>query len=120
MISYEWDIETCAVDDGGEHGDVLDHNHRARLTDFDPDQLAAGIAERVDAAGHISRLVLVRDSGNDVEGLKERQWAYLEKGAFPDAFDNGAMVPARYRRELDRAVGSLPRGAVDLPGDCTL
>jgi len=52
------------------------------------------------------RIGLVRDKGNDEEGLVDRQWAYIEDGKLPERFDwgggedGGAKVPARYHKEI--------------------
>jgi hypothetical protein len=48
---------------------------------------------------------LVRDRGNDTEGLIDRQWAYIEKGKLPERFSDsggakGPLVPAKYHREI--------------------
>lgn len=56
-----------------------------------------------------ARLGLVRDRGNDIDGLIDRQWAYVAAGALPERFDwggdeeGGAAVPARFHRELKGA-----------------
>ena len=46
------------------------------------------------------RLVLVRDWGNENQGLEDRQWAYVEGWKLPDEFDGGAKVPQRFQSEL--------------------
>jgi len=91
-IIFEWDIET--VDP--ETGDILDHDHDERL---------APLLERHAGETNI-RLVLVRDRGNDVDGLLCRSWAYVVDNALPafftDAGDSDvAQVPARFHTELN-------------------
>ena len=89
-VSYEWDIEE--VD---ENGDVQDHDCRAHLTDF-------GISPVID--GERYQLVLVRNVGNDSDGLTERDWAYAERHngrwVLPEHFEGGKPVPQRYHEEL--------------------
>lgn len=82
-ISYEWDIETI-----DEYGDVLDHDH----SDKRPTRpLEAN-----------EKLCLVRDTGNDLDGLLDRQWAYVDaRGNLPSHFSmscqqQGARVPKRF------------------------
>lgn len=89
QIAYEWDIET--VD---EFGDIHDHNHSARCP---------GIPAEPN-----ERLVLVRDAGNDDDGITDRQWAYVVDGKLPAKFSDAldverASVPARFHRELSNA-----------------
>lgn len=89
MTMYEWDYET--VD---EHGDVIDHNHRSRLWQFND-------ADKTDW------LVLVRDEGDEANGLENRSWAYVKEGILPKYFQdadnhNTAKVPKRFHEELRR------------------
>lgn len=94
-VSYEWDIETFVAPDG----DIIDHDHRNTLAEFSRDELWDALNGKV--TGEMStRLVLVRDVGSDLDGLTDRQWAYVEDMRFPDAFDNGALVPKRFIDEL--------------------
>lgn len=72
-IKYEWDIEEI-----DEHGDIIDHNHADRLGDLD-------LTELKDAN---KRLVLIRDEGNQNDGLQERYWAYPINGVLPEYFSD--------------------------------
>jgi len=58
------------------------------------------------------RLVLVRDKGNDLDGLVDRAWAYVDDNWFlPKTFtycgepeeDSGIPVPKRFHRMIARA-----------------
>jgi hypothetical protein len=58
------------------------------------------------------RLVLVRDKGNDLDGLVDRAWAYVDDNWFlPKTFtycgepeeDSGIAVPKRFHRMIARA-----------------
>ena len=97
MVRYEWDLET--VD--SKHGDVLDHNHADKLkellflknkkpSDFNPN----------DKGMHYD-LVLVRDEGDEFDGITNRSWAYPNEGKMPKEFDNGISVPKRFLTEYE-------------------
>lgn len=88
---YEWDYETVDV-----HGDVQDHNHADKLSMFTD-------SDKTDS------LVLIRNSGNEAEGLTERYWAYVKNGKLPEYFqdsneNNICKVPARFHAELAKYV----------------
>lgn len=97
-VRIEWLIETLDGPDAVET-DILEVNHRdtysAALKD-QADELAAG-AKAV-------RIGLVRDRGNEDEGVICRSWAYVRDGKLPEYFNDGdrdvAKVPAKYHREL--------------------
>lgn len=91
--TYEWDIETWADDE------VVDHDHRDRVHEFDGEKLTRAVAED----GY--RLVLIRDvhKNND---LVCRSWAYVSDGELPDHFLDAddrpiAKVPPRYAAEFN-------------------
>ena len=69
MTTYEWDIETV---DGDE---VLDHDHRDRLSEFGMEELIKAINE-----DDSLRLCLVRDNDDG------RSWAYVIDGQMPAVF----------------------------------
>ena len=99
-IRYEWDIETVAV---GEHEDVLEHAHAASLSEYDMEQLIHAINQDIEPGGTFTRLVLVRDKGDDIEGLTDRAWAYItDEGTLPECFNNGIKVPKRFAEEFNR------------------
>ncbi len=84
---YEWDYET--VD---ENGDVEDHFHANKLSEYSED-------------AKTDTLVLVRSVGNEIDGLIEREWAYVKDGKLPEYFQDanereGAKVPVRFHDEL--------------------
>jgi hypothetical protein len=85
MVRYEWAIET--VD---EYGDVNDVDHDDRLVNL----LAVCL-------GPTKHLVLIRDEGDEFEGLIDRQWAYVKPAkTLPTHFDGGAKVPQRFHKEV--------------------
>lgn len=84
-VTYEWDLETL-----DEYGDIQDHDFAERL---------------IDLKGKEWRLVLVRDEGNELNGLANRYWAYVENGKLPECFSNATnvvniKVPQRFHKEL--------------------
>lgn len=87
---YEWDYEVIDSDSG----DVLDHWHEDSLSDF-----GRPLEEN-------ERLLLVRNEGNEIEGLTDRLWAYVKDGKLPEYFSNaegnevGYKVPKRFHDEL--------------------
>lgn len=110
-VTYEWDIELVEVEDGPEEPDIIDHEHRATLAEFDPADLKAALAQEIVADHRIgypvrARLVLVRDVGNDTEGLTDRTWAHVtDDKQLPELFtygngEDGMRVPQRFRDEL--------------------
>lgn len=95
--TYEWDIELWNGDE------IIDHDHRDRLTEFGSEELILAInSDVLNAAGDYTKLVLVRDSDRD-----GRAWAYVTDGKLPDqfldAYDRPVVnVPKRYREEFAR------------------
>lgn len=89
-VAYEWDLET--VD---KHGDIQDHWHADKVSDLmnepEPDD------------GEHYDLVLIREIGNEEDGVISRSWAYVEAGQLPEEFDSGHKVPSRFQRELTKA-----------------
>jgi len=84
VIRYEWIVET--LDD------------RAHF-----DRLAEAKRYAVDKPCH--DIALVRDVFDAVDqNLNDRQWAYLEDGKMPAAFDGGAAVPKTFIDEVTRAL----------------
>lgn len=87
--TYEWVVESI-----DEHGDVQDLDFwdtyaEARRAAAGP---GPGIA-RVEVG-------LVRSVWRDDGELLRRGYAYLDEGELPEAFDDGARVPQRFRKEV--------------------
>ena len=102
-IRYEWDIETvCAASE-----DILDHDHRDKLSEFGMDELIHAINQDIEPGNSFTRLVLVRDRFHH-DDLACRSWAYVtEDGKMPeqflDAYDRPvAAVPKRFVEEFNR------------------
>ena len=96
--TYEWDIETCNGDE------VVDHDHRDRLSELGMEDLILAInGDVLNAEGDFTKLVLVRDSDKD-----GRSWAYLtDEGKMPEQFLDAyqrpvCSVPKRFVEEFNR------------------
>lgn len=93
-VHYEWDVETM-----DEHGDVLDHFHC--------DTAEKALDELDEATAQEPRqLVLVRDEGNEEDGITNRTWAYVKDGQLPIYFQDENFVPVRFHKELQKALGN--------------
>jgi hypothetical protein len=97
IVSIEWLVEEIDRD-----GDIIDVHH------LDSYAEALEHARFCRAERDVKTSIgLVRDRGNDVEGLVDRQWAYVDHGKLPERFDwgggedGGAIVPAKYHREIE-------------------
>ena len=44
-------------------------------------------------------IALVRTTGNDNEGVKDKSYAYFSEGKLPTHFDDSVKVPQRYRSD---------------------
>ena len=121
--TYEWDAEwfTRTQPEKPLHedgGDIIEHYHSDKLCDA---VLTAARACESNEYGKPTafRIVLVRDSGNNLEGLTDRMWAYLRPDhTLPEFFEepaadgtyrsNGVRVPKRVHAEVSR-IFSLSR-----------
>lgn len=86
-ISYEWCWEYS-----DEHGDIIDLVHADTLK-----SLGAAAKNSLKP-----ELTLIREVGNDEDGLLERGYAYPTNGKLPEFFRYcGSKVPKRFQKELD-------------------
>ena len=95
-VTIEWLVEE--LDSNGDIYNVIHCDTYAAATK------AAGWSDSETDIG------LVRDRGNPVDGLLDRQWAYLdEDGKLPERFSGsgddhaGPKVPAQYHLEIQRS-----------------
>jgi|SRR5215831_6089393 len=100
-VAYEWVVEE--IDPNDEYEDIQETSAWEKYID------ALGSAEWVRREGLRADIVLVRDEGDDVDGLTDRSWAYLEKdGTLPTYFANSGgvdttvKVPKRFHQEVAR------------------
>jgi hypothetical protein len=96
IVSIEWLVEEIDSD-----GDIIDVHH------VDSYAEAVRFARVCRVENDVKTDIgLVRDRGNDLEGIIDRQWAYVDHGKLPERFDwgggedGGAKVPAKYHREI--------------------
>lgn len=90
-VAYEWDFETTFINEDGET-EIIDHHHSEKLADL----------KWMVESGVEGRIVLIRETGNEDDGLDVRQWAYPEDSILPDEFDQGNKVPKRFKYEFDK------------------
>ena len=87
-VDYEWDVEETSLD-----GDVLDHWHS------DPGELKKLLGHCPLNETHF--LVLVYNLAGELDGVVDRQWAYVDYlGRLPAEFDGGRKIPKKLREEL--------------------
>lgn len=86
-VAYEWTLETI------EDGDIVDSDFSDNLT-FSKEDLQG------------KDLGLVRNEGNEIDGVTDRFWAYVKDGKLPEYFSDslcheiGIKVPQRFHNEL--------------------
>lgn len=78
MIHYEWTLETL------EDGDIIDSTFSDSLT-FDKEDIRE------------KDLGLVRNVGNNDDGLIDRWWAYVKDGKLPQFFEDAYRQPTHYK-----------------------
>lgn len=94
---YEWDVET---EDDNEN---IDHH------------FCESAREALQVASQVGgQVVLTWSSGNDMNGVTDRAWAYVKDGRLPEFFSipsangdyapMGQKVPGRFHDELRRAL----------------
>jgi hypothetical protein len=85
-VSYEWCREY--VD---QYDDIQDHDHSDKLSEI--------LETRTVRDAVLSRVTLMRNQGNEEDGLLERGYVYPMDGVMPSEFDCGHKVPAKYHKE---------------------
>jgi len=86
MIAYEWTAEQ--VD---HHGDIQDVDFQDRLKELD----TITRYQFVDIA-------VVKNTGDEANGITDRTWAYVEGGVLPTHFKDGSKVPQRFHKEYNK------------------
>lgn len=87
MITYEWGYE---IED--QNGDIIDNHFEDNLNDL---------------KGESGNLVLVRNEGNEIDGVTDRYWAYVKANKLPDFFTDSMgssvniKVPQKFRKQLN-------------------
>jgi hypothetical protein len=94
-IYYEWAVEW--LDD---YDDIIDVDHFPRLR-----QAIHHAKEMAPLYHGDMAIALVYNRVSDFDqNVEDRQWAYLENGALPAAFDGGAKIPKRFFTETTNVV----------------
>jgi hypothetical protein len=94
-VAYEWTLETV------EDGDIVDSNFADNLTEID----------NADLIG--KDLGLVRNEGNENDGVTDRLWAYVKDGKLPECFADSMgtpiaiKVPQRFHNELNKYLSNV-------------
>jgi len=91
-VSYEWSIESVDIYD-----DIQDSDFSEKLSSFSKSDLD----HDPENPEYHKALVLVRNVGNEDDGLQDREWAYVINKQLPKVFDRGADVPKRFHKELE-------------------
>lgn len=90
--TYEWTCEVIVDDENPDYQDIVDSDFGDSLEEVQRR------GESNDIEGTICRYGLVKNVGNEDDGLQERTWAYVdENGKLPEEFENGDKVPKRFR-----------------------
>jgi hypothetical protein len=87
LVSYEW--EWVVSDDAG---DIVEVDYA------DPGGLCVMPGMTLHA--------LVKNYGNEVDGIQDRSWAYVEDGLLGATFDDGSRVPAKLMAEFAKVMGA--------------
>jgi hypothetical protein len=89
-VTHEWLVES--VD---QYGDIQDTNCYPTLADAIQTTKGSDHSD-----GGYYRIGLVRDEGNKVDHLIDRQWAYFQQdGILPESYSDGAIIPLKRRYE---------------------
>jgi hypothetical protein len=86
-VTYEWGLETQ------ENGNIVDTDFSDSLS-FDKNDLTE------------NKLLLVRYEGNEIDGITDMLWAYVENNSLPECFSDSCnkhtaiKVPERFKKEL--------------------
>lgn len=89
-VFYEWTTETIDAD-----GDIVDSGFFDKLSDISKDDFES------------NDVGLVRNEGDEANGLKDKFWAYIKDGKLPEYFVDGGgheisiKVPQKYHKELN-------------------
>tara|TARA_B100000902_G_C27305411_1_gene915149 strand:+ start:1060 stop:1425 length:366 start_codon:yes stop_codon:yes gene_type:complete len=91
-VHYEWCWEYS-----DEHGDIIHAYHADTLKNLG----AAEASHWETGEPWKPELTLIRDHGNDADGLQERSYAYPTNGTMPELFSCGSKIPKRFQKEFN-------------------
>lgn len=95
MITYQWRIETYTDD---EFEDIVEHYNFDHLSDYDGTDYTE--------EGQKQRLCLVREFGNERDGVLDIHYAYITSdGTLPELFEETPFrVPKKYREQFNKSI----------------
>lgn len=108
-VIVEWLLEVLDGPDDGSDPDILDVRHAATF-----EAVRKYVRHEVENGWNPDhmRIGLVRDRGNEDEGIICRSWAYISSGKLPSYFNDTdqdvAKVPAKYQNEIDAYMKKNP------------
>lgn len=105
-VTYEWVWEYS-----DSHGDIYDLEHGDTLVNLGQSRLQHYEGEFNDHGDPIvhAELALIRFVGNDVDGLIEKDYAYVEKNKLPEFIDD-YKIPQKFHKELKAFVQTVGLG----------
>ena len=86
--TYEWTLEVINKD-----GDIEESLFENTLKDINRYADFGGVI------GENIMVALVKNVGNDEDGILDRTWAYIEDGSLNELFLDGTKVPKRFIKE---------------------
>jgi len=86
MITYEWTAEQI-----DQHGDIQDSDYQDNLKSLD-----------TIARYQFVDIGLVKNTGDEANGITDRTWAYIESETLPTHFMDGSKVPQRFHKEFTK------------------
>lgn len=87
MISYEWVFEEY-----DKNGDIVDP--------LFSETLWQALQNTPDNPNNTVGIALVKNIGDNEEGLTSREYAYLKNNKLSDEFDDGYKIPKRFHDEV--------------------
>jgi len=107
-VDYEWVWE---YSDSGEDKDIHDLAHGDTLANLGPSNLDYYAKQRTVHGDLIVRaeLALTRNVGNDLDGLLEKDYAYVKNNELPE-FVGDFKVPQKFHNELKTFVQNVGLG----------
>lgn len=98
-VDYEWFCEYC-----DQHDDIYDIATGGKKPGDVWPPCPCDDDQQYDHAD----LCLIRNFGNDDDGLLARGYAYVNDGVIDDTFCSGQKVPERFKKQLAKMFETLP------------
>jgi len=94
ITNYEW-----LVDELDNDGDIVDTEFFNSYSDAVKHKVHAQVLGN---NGNNFEIGIIRYVGNDIDGEKDRQYAYMSNNKLPTEMDGGASVPKRFHIEVEK------------------